>query len=154
MVPALGSKSKICAGELKIPPSTSPMCPCVFRALMGTRLPLEFSVPSVIEVGLSTLKMTAPGGIVLFLPSACTTLQVDCSPAVVGSLTDPDPALVLPWRETGFGPGSAVKYTCPFGKMAAAASSAPNCAFGIVPPGPVRSAIISGPAAQLFAEGV
>src|SRR5581483_2691816 len=98
--------------------------------------------------------MTVNGGMVVFLPLACATVQVDCSPAVVGSLTEADPALVLAFSDTGFGPGSAVRYTCPLGKRAAAASSAPNEAFGIVPPGPVRSACISGPGAQVFPEGV
>src|SRR6185312_10911437 len=137
-----------------MPPSTSPMLRCVVRALMGTRLPLASNVPSVIDVGLSTLKMTVDGGIAVFLPSACATVQVDCSPAVVGTVTEADPAVVLAFRGTGFGPGSAIRYTWPFGKMAAGASSAPNSAFGIVPPGPVRSANISGPARQVFDEGV
>src|SRR6185437_16386690 len=102
-----------------------------------TRLRLESNVPRVMDVGLSTLEMTVNGGMAVFLPLACATVQVDCSPAVVGRLTEADPALVRAFSDTGFGPGSAVKYTCPVGKRAAAASSAPNEAFGIVPPGPV-----------------
>src|SRR5579871_5798877 len=98
--------------------------------------------------------MTVEGGIVEFRASACATVQVDCNPAVVRTLTEADPAFVLASREIGLGPGSAVKYTWPFGKMAAAASSAPNSASWIVPPGPTRLARMSGPGAQVFDEGV
>ena len=60
-----------------------------------------------------------------------------------------EPAVMLPEEVNPAGPASAAKITCPLGRMAPGASSAPN-GEAI----PFNVPLISGPAAQVFVEGV
>src|SRR5579872_563169 len=60
-----------------------------------------------------------------------------------------DPRVVFPLDVSCAGPASEAKITCPLGRMAAAASSAPKGAEM-----PFNVPLIAGPAAQLFEDGV
>src|SRR6516225_10473029 len=132
-----GSKSKSCVGLLNTPPQLmlSPVTVCVAGLLMVTR------------EGESTLTMNAPPGTP---PALSLTLQNCCRMAVEGMpVITAEPAVMLPEEVNPAGPASAAKNTCPLGRMAPGASSAPN---GEAIPFSVP--LMSGPAAQVFVEGV
>src|SRR5512146_3090205 len=138
ILPLLGSKSNSRIGALKTPPNV--------RFEVAVVLAVLFRV---IWVGLSTLAIREPE-----LRAAPEAPPPTCSPAVEGTVTIAEPAVVELDRTMGLGPASAPIITWPLGSSAAGASSAPKLALLMVPPGPMREASISGPAAQLLVDGV